>query len=794
LQELEIEDAVQQVVAEAWEDYLAHHQGGSPPGFSSLSVAQATLKGKAIATLLDQKTWAGIVQRIGNVYKPTPASSEDFLAHLDQYAGGVASAACDGNDGYRLFRSSGASLLWQLSPDGTWAKLIYQPDAPQPPANVQWTPVPGAPRSYIASVPTANPRSPFGPPLERITGELTVGPDATRRSCLTDESTTETANFQAAVSMYEAIQQNAGWIAVIPQARFIALLPKFSGHCASTTAVYTPWTSGPVVSAGIFAISNRASYIAAYTATASAATISRWQRVGTDWLPGVAFAGPTFNNGGDDVLPRLAISGDGMTVAGCWISGPRPGSGFESLAAIESAGIQRRHPEVFHFADGSITYPSTGTTDPQACSRVSLNEAGDRVWYQQKDLAPNWFASSTIAANAKPLLLLPDGPTVEAEGPLGGEVSYAASAKDGYGQVATQCSPASGAVFPLGSSLVTCTATNDFGTTTGAFPVTVRDTIAPSVSAPASPYVVEALGPNGAAAPSVATANDSVDGDVPVSCTPAVGTVLGLGGTQVDCTASDQAGNAATQSFEVLVVDSTGPVFTEVPNVFAPAKGPFGGSAGFAAPVAFDLVDGPVSATCTPGGASIFPIGATNVNCLATDAHGNGSSVTFEVIITPISIATPGTVFAAAKDSTGKRVVFKVTARDELNGRKVKAVCTPPSGTVFPLGDSAVHCAASDGNGASNSTFTISVRDVKPPVISHMPHPAGVEATSADGATVNYRSPDVSDNVDGTDPVICLPPSGSTFPVGKTVVTCVATDVAGNSSRRTFTAVVRARR
>lgn len=48
-----------------------------------------------------------------------------------------------------------------------------------------------------------------------------------------------------------------------------------------------------------------------------------------------------------------------------------------------------------------------------------------------------------------------------------------------------------------------------------------------------------------------------------------------------------------------------------------------------------------------------------------------------------------------------------------------------------------------------------------------------------------------SDATDGVVPVSCKPRSGSSFPVGRTVVSCSATDSSGNTSNATFRVVVR---
>jgi len=55
-----------------------------------------------------------------------------------------------------------------------------------------------------------------------------------------------------------------------------------------------------------------------------------------------------------------------------------------------------------------------------------------------------------------------------------------------------------------------------------------------------------------------------------------------------------------------------------------------------------------------------------------------------------------------------------------------------------------------------------------------------VPATSPAGATVTYTEPIVTDNIDVGLSAFCLPASGSTFPLGDTLVTCTAADTSGN--------------
>jgi uncharacterized protein YjiK len=79
--------------------------------------------------------------------------------------------------------------------------------------------------------------------------------------------------------------------------------------------------------------------------------------------------------------------------------------------------------------------------------------------------------------------------------------------------------------------------------------------------------------------------------------------------------------------------------------------------------------------------------------------------------------------------------------------------------------------------------------DKTPPSII-VPDPMTAEATSPSGAIVIYQAT-ATDNADGTITPTCNPPSGSTFPIGDSTVTCVVTDKAGNTAKATFTVTVK---
>ncbi len=121
-----------------------------------------------------------------------------------------------------------------------------------------------------------------------------------------------------------------------------------------------------------------------------------------------------------------------------------------------------------------------------------------------------------------------------------------------------------------------------------------------------------------------------------------------------------------------------------------------------------------------------------------------------------------------------------------------------PSGTltytVAPgsIGSANVTVVAQDNGGTADGgrdtsapcTFVVRVGDTIPPVISCPTDIGNVPATSPAGAVVTY-SANASDSC-GLASFACVPPSGSTFPVGTTTVTCVAVDAATNTASCSF--------
>jgi hypothetical protein len=156
--------------------------------------------------------------------------------------------------------------------------------------------------------------------------------------------------------------------------------------------------------------------------------------------------------------------------------------------------------------------PVSGSTFPPGTTTVTCTAT---------DTHGNTASASftvTVTDTTLPVVTVPANATVEAAGPAGAVFTYSASATDNIdGVLAVTCSPASGSTFPLGTTTVTCTATDTHGNTGSAsFTVMVNDTNPPVVTVPAN-VTLAATGPAGAVFTYSASATDNIDGVVTVA-------------------------------------------------------------------------------------------------------------------------------------------------------------------------------------------------------------------------------------------------------------------------------------
>jgi hypothetical protein len=123
------------------------------------------------------------------------------------------------------------------------------------------------------------------------------------------------------------------------------------------------------------------------------------------------------------------------------------------------------------------------------------------------------------------------------------------------------------------------------------------------------------------------------------------------------------------------------------------------------ASVSFSPTDNGYCSTvsCSPASGSFFPIGTTTVTC--STAAGPGCSFTVTVNDTePPEISCAPIVGTGLITSGSCTTVTYPNPAATDNCPGVTVVCTPPSGSCFPLGVTTINCVATDAAGNSSST------------------------------------------------------------------------------------------
>jgi hypothetical protein len=322
-----------------------------------------------------------------------------------------------------------------------------------------------------------------------------------------------------------------------------------------------------------------------------------------------------------------------------------------------------------------------------------------------------------------PSLHLPGDFTTTTWDPGGAYVWYWAEAWDDVdGVVPVSCAPATGTLFPVGTTRVECTATDDAGNVaSGGFDVLVELSVWQDTS---PPYLylwdqtVHADGPSGATFFYYPYAWDDVDGTIAADCAPESGSVFPVGATTVSCTATDAAGNVASGSFVVTVLADEPPTLQLPGDITVDAWSTSGAYVWYSASAWDDRDMYMFAPTCIPASGNLFPVGTTTVTCTATDSGGNTTTGSFTVTVRPdetpptLTLHPPSPLEAA--DETGAVVSYWAYAWDTRDGM-VTPVCSPASGSRFAVGTTTVTCTATDSWGNSGSgSFEVVVR---PPLV-----------------------------------------------------------------------------
>ncbi|HSP28773.1 MAG TPA: Ig-like domain-containing protein [Ilumatobacteraceae bacterium] len=195
------------------------------------------------------------------------------------------------------------------------------------------------------------------------------------------------------------------------------------------------------------------------------------------------------------------------------------------------------------------------------------------------------------------------------------------------------------------------------------------------------------------------------------------------------------------------------------------------------------LPDGSFTYIPDPGEVGTETVTISVFDGIATET----STLTIEIL--PRVVITVPPDITVPNDAGQAGAVVTYASPTSIGGAlPVTIACTRASGVFYPLGATTVTCTATDSTSdADADSFTITVVDVEPPTIADRPD---ISVTSTSATPVSYEPPAASDNSGAPPTVVCVPASGSTFPLGVTTVTCTATDGAGNTASSSFTVTV----
>ena len=277
---------------------------------------------------------------------------------------------------------------------------------------------------------------------------------------------------------------------------------------------------------------------------------------------------------------------------------------------------------------------------------------------------------------------------------------------------------------------------------------------------------------------------------------PASGSFFPIGTTTVNFTST----GGGTCSFTVTVQDTQAPAVTCPANITVPNAPNQCGAVVTFTPTASDNCPG-VTVSANPVSGSFFSVGTTTVTVTASDTSPNSpnSTCTFTVTVQdtqapalgpcPANITAPNDL-----DQCGAVVSFTLPLVSD-NCPGVTVTSSPVSGSFFPVGTTTVTVTASDASPNSpdvTCTFTVTVNDVQAPYI-FCPNSVTVIANNDGSCTatgVAIGNATATDNCTPAGSIVITNNAPPAFPLGVTVVTWTATDLAGNSSTCSKTVTV----
>ncbi len=317
--------------------------------------------------------------------------------------------------------------------------------------------------------------------------------------------------------------------------------------------------------------------------------------------------------------------------------------------------------------------------------------------------------------------------------------------------------------------------------------VIVLDNIAPTISAPAAVTVNAnaACNASGVVLGSPTT-SDNCSSVTTSNNAPAI---FPLGTTTVIWTATDAAGNSATATQTVTVLDA------QVPTISAPANITVQANASC---VAYNVnIGNPITtdncgvASVTNNGPAVYPLGTTTVTWTVSDNSGNTATATQTITVVdqalPIVVAPSNVTLFASNSCSILNSSFSLGSAYTSDNCTVANISNNAP-AAFPVGTTTVVWTVTDGNGnTATANQLVTVFDLVNPTIV-APSTVTVNANASCAVTgVTLGTPITADNCSVLSVTNNAP---ATYPLGTTTVTWTVSDVNGNTATATQNVIV----
>ncbi|HIG06364.1 MAG TPA: HYR domain-containing protein [Planctomycetes bacterium] len=345
----------------------------------------------------------------------------------------------------------------------------------------------------------------------------------------------------------------------------------------------------------------------------------------------------------------------------------------------------------------------------------------------------------------------------------------------------------SGSDFPVGETTVTLTATDAAGNSSiSTFPVYVVDIQIPVIlGLPGQIDVNTDIGVCGAVVNwDEPTAVDNCAVDTLVT-NIASGNLFNVGSTTVTYTVTDVNGNTMISNCIVTVADHELPEFVNpTGDILLTSEPGVCDAQAFWSEIVVTDACGVDSLLGTHASGDRFNVGTSTVDYTATDANGNISIHSFQVIVTdeelPVITGTPLEISVETDPGVCGAVVTWAAPLASDNCGVNSFENTHDPGDLFPVGETLVSYTVQDVNANQvTESFTLTVLDTESPQISGLPQSIQVSTDTGNcTAVVNWIEPTVTDNCTVIS-VLSSHSSGDVFPIGDTLVTYGVMDSAG---------------